>query len=115
MVFAVSTTATVVEPPKVLTVREVYTPPEAEQSNGRVVPIQHPESKKVDFGAEIYGIDLNNFTSADFALISDALHKHKLLVFKGQPRMLTPQQQYRLTAWYDPSTQFRPQKIQLTV
>jgi hypothetical protein len=101
MVFAVSTTATVVEPPNVLTVREVYTPPEAKKSNGRVVPIQHPEGKKVDFGAEIYGIDLNNFTSADFALISDALHKHKLLVFKEQPGMLTPQQQYRLTAWYD--------------
>jgi hypothetical protein len=105
MVFAVSATATVVEPPKVLSVHEVYVPPEAETSNGRVVPIQHSEGNKVDFGAEIYGIDLNNFTSADFALISDALHKHKLLVFKEQPQMLTPQQQYRLTAWYDISTQ----------
>jgi hypothetical protein len=62
------------------------------------VPIKH--DNKVDFGAEVYGIDLNNFTSADFALISDALHRHKLLVFKEQPQMLTPQQQYRLTSWY---------------
>ncbi|KAL4790928.1 hypothetical protein BDV19DRAFT_401736 [Aspergillus venezuelensis] len=90
MVFA-SATETLVEEPKILTVREV------------IVPIQHPEESKADFGAELYGIDLNNFTSADFALISDALHRHKLLVFKEQPEMLTPQQQYRLTSWYDTS------------
>jgi hypothetical protein len=98
MVFAVSTTATEDEGPKILTVREVYQPPSANSSNGRVVPIKH--ENQVDFGAEIYGIDLNNFTSADFDLISDALHRHKLLVFKEQPQMLTPQQQYRLTSWY---------------
>lgn len=80
--------------------REVYIPPKTESSNGRVVPIRHPAGSKVDFGAEVYGIDLNAFTSADFELISDALHKHKLLVFKEQPEMLTPKQQYRLTAWY---------------
>lgn len=98
MVFAVSTTTTEGEASKVLTIREVYQPPPAASSDGRVVPIKH--DNKVDFGAEIYGIDLNNFTSADFALISDALHRHKLLVFKEQPQMLTPQQQYRLTSWY---------------
>lgn len=98
MVFAVSTTATEVDAPKVLTVREAYQPPSATTSNGRIVPIKHENN--ADFGAEIYGVDLNNFTSADFALISDALHHHKLLVFKEQPQMLTPQQQYRLTAWY---------------
>lgn len=100
MVFALSSTATETEQPKILTVKEGYTPPKASSSNGRVVPIQHPAQSKVDFGAEIYGIDLNHFTSADFELISDALHRHKLLVFKEQPEMLTPQQQYRLTAWY---------------
>lgn len=101
MVFAVSTTTTLEEKsPQGLTVREVYTPPEAATSNGRVVPIQHGAESDVDFGAEVYGVDLNHFTSADFALISDALHRHKLLVFKEQPEMLTPQQQYRLTSWY---------------
>lgn len=99
MVFCVTTT-TEVEEPKIVTAREVYTPPEANSSNGRVVPIQHPAESKVNFGAEVYGIDLNHFTSADFELISDALHRHKLLVFKEQPEMLTPQQQYRLTSWY---------------
>ncbi|KAL3475102.1 putative dioxygenase [Aspergillus californicus] len=101
MVFAVTTTE--VEAPKVLTVREVYSPPEASTSSGRIVPIQHAPGSKADFGAEVYGIDLNNFTSADFEFISDALHRHKLLVFKEQPEMLTPQQQYRLTACFDPA------------
>ncbi|KAI7969974.1 hypothetical protein EIK77_000370 [Talaromyces pinophilus] len=102
MVFALSSTATEAEQPRVLTVKEGYTPPKASSSNGRVVPIQHAAESKVNFGAEVYGIDLNHFTSADFELISDALHRHKLLVFKEQPEMLTPQQQYRLTACFDP-------------
>lgn len=67
-------------------------------SNGKVVPIQHPSSSKVDFGAEVYGIDLNNFSDADFEFISNTLHCHKLLVFKEQPAMLEPQQQYKLTS-----------------
>lgn len=70
------------------------------RSNGTVVLIKHPKLSKADFGAEVYGIDLNNFTDADFDLISDALHRHKLLVFKEQPAMLVPQQQYRLTSLY---------------
>lgn len=72
--------------------------PHAETSTGRVVPIEHVSGSKVDFGAEVYGIDLNNFTDADFGFISDALHKHKMLVFKEQPEMLRPQQQYMLTS-----------------
>lgn len=72
--------------------------PHAESSSGRVVPFAHGKDSKVDFGAEIYGIDLNAFTDADFDFISDALHKHKLLVFKEQPQMLKPQQQYKLTS-----------------
>jgi alpha-ketoglutarate-dependent taurine dioxygenase len=78
--------------------KQQYILPHAAKSTGRAVPIAHPETSGVDFGAEIYGIDLNNFTDADFDFISDALHKHKLLVFKEQPQMLTPQQQYRLTS-----------------
>ena len=72
--------------------------PHSDESTGRVVPINHAGGSQADFGAEIYGINLNNFTDADFAFISDALHKWKLLVFKEQPQMLTPQQQYLLTA-----------------
>lgn len=58
----------------------------------------HGPDSKIDFCAEIYGIDPNGFSDADFDLISDALHKHKLLVFKQQPQMLTPQQQFCLTS-----------------
>ncbi|KAI5238979.1 hypothetical protein E4T43_07027 [Aureobasidium subglaciale] len=76
--------------------------PHAAKTNGRVVPIEHAPGKKVDFGAEIYGIDLNELTDADFAFVHDALHRHKFLVFKEQPRMLKPQQQYKLTASFDP-------------
>lgn len=76
--------------------------PHAETSNGRLVPIQHEAGSKVTFGCEVYGIDLNNFTDADFDFIHDALHRHKLLVFKQQPEMLKPQQQYKLTANFDP-------------
>lgn len=70
----------------------------SDKSNGRVVPMDHGPGSHVDFGATVYGIDLNDFSDADFALISDALHRHKLLVFKEQPAMLKPQQQYRLTS-----------------
>lgn len=76
--------------------------PHTEQTQGRVVPFEHPPESQVDFGAAVYGIDLNNFSDADFDFISDALHKHKVLVFKEQPEMLKPQQQYLLTANFDP-------------
>ncbi|KXT00887.1 hypothetical protein AC579_9282 [Pseudocercospora musae] len=104
-----STTTTSVEtkPAKaVLTLKSDRAPlPHSDSSNGRLVPIQHPSdgpSSKAGFGAEVYGIDLNNFSDADFDFISDALHKHKLLVFKEQPAMLSPQQQFRLTSSFDP-------------
>ncbi|KAI0121222.1 TfdA family taurine catabolism dioxygenase TauD [Xylariales sp. AK1849] len=76
--------------------------PHAETSRGRLVLINHGPNSKIDFGAEVYGIDLNHFTDADFDFIHDALHRHKLLVFKEQPLMLSPQQQYKLTSSFDP-------------
>ncbi|OAA61954.1 alpha-ketoglutarate dependent xanthine dioxygenase [Niveomyces insectorum RCEF 264] len=82
--------------------KQTFTLPHAETSAGRLQPIEHAPGSKVDFGALVYGIDLNHFTDADFAFISDALHTHKLLVFKEQPQMLAPQQQYKLTASFDP-------------
>ncbi|KIW82413.1 hypothetical protein Z517_05440 [Fonsecaea pedrosoi CBS 271.37] len=76
--------------------------PHAEKTHGRIVPVSHPAESKVDFGAEVYGIDLNKLTDADFNLISGALYKHKVLIFKEQPEMLKPEQQYLLTANFDP-------------
>lgn len=83
---------------KLIAEKPKLTIPYAEFSDGRLVPIEHGPDSNVDFGAEVYGIDLNNFTSADFDFIHGALHRHKLLVFKQQPSMLTPQQQYKLTS-----------------
>lgn len=82
--------------------REKVELPHATTTNGRLVPIEHAAGSKANFGALVYGIDLNKFTDADFEFISDALHKHKLLVFKEQPEMLHPQQQYLLTSTFDP-------------
>jgi hypothetical protein len=76
--------------------------PHATISSGRVVPIEHGEGNEAGFGALVYGIDLNNFSDADFEFISDALHKYKLLCFKEQPQMLKPEQQYLLTSNFDP-------------
>ena len=97
---SLTTTATEVKPAKaVLSLKAERAPlPHQSRSHGRVVPMNHGPDSNIDFGAEVYGIDLNDFSDADFDLISDALHKHKLLVFKQQPEMLTPQQQFRLTS-----------------
>ncbi|KAK3066183.1 hypothetical protein LTR53_017571 [Teratosphaeriaceae sp. CCFEE 6253] len=106
MVFVSSTTITTKpKPDLVIPLKAVGGPTSlrhSDQSTGRIVPIIHGPTSKVDFGAEVYGIDLNDFSDADFAFISDALHRHKLLVFKEQPAMLKPQQQYKLTSSFDP-------------
>ncbi|KAJ4290353.1 hypothetical protein N0V90_010569 [Kalmusia sp. IMI 367209] len=97
-------TATLTDEPhlRLVASKTTFALPHATRSTGRVELIQHSPESKVNFGVKIYGIDLNNFTDADFDFISDALHKHKLLVFKEQPKMLAPQQQYKLTACFDP-------------
>lgn len=102
MVFTETTTVTGAKPPKaVFSLKADREPlPHSLETRGTITQIRHDPSSNVDFGAEIRGIDLNNFSDADFKFISDALHKHKLLVFKEQPSMLTPQQQYRLTSSY---------------
>jgi alpha-ketoglutarate-dependent taurine dioxygenase len=93
-------TSIVTEESTSLRLKTKFELPHAEVSTGRLEPIQHGPNSKADFGALVYGIDLNNFTDADFNFIHNALHRHKLLVFKEQPQMLTPQQQFRLTSRY---------------
>ena len=86
-------TATLTDEPhlRLVASKTAFSLPHATKSTGRIEPIEHSPESKADFGAKIYGIDLNNFTDADFDFISDALHTHKLLVFKEQPKMLAPQ------------------------
>ncbi|KAL3422670.1 alpha-ketoglutarate dependent xanthine dioxygenase [Phlyctema vagabunda] len=68
-----------------------------------VEPMDHGPNSNVHFGATVWGIDLNQrLKDSDFSIIHEALHKHKLLVFKGQPNMLLPQKQYELTRRFDP-------------
>lgn len=64
--------------------------------------MDHGLKSNVDFGATVHGIDLNKLSDSDFDVIYEALHKHKLLVFKGQPEMLLPTKQYELTRRFDP-------------
>ncbi|KAH8897226.1 TfdA family taurine catabolism dioxygenase TauD [Thozetella sp. PMI_491] len=79
--------------------------PHATDSGLRVVPMLHAKEKiGVDFGAEVYGVDLNNFSDEDFKAIQEALYIYKVLVFKEQPRMLHPSQQYKLTKMFDPES-----------
>ena len=102
MVFASTTTESSVDRPGLtLPLKSALAPINLRHclaSDGKLVPIVHHASCKSNFGAEVYGINLNDFSDADFDFISDALHRHKLLVFKQQPEMLTPQQQYKLTS-----------------
>ncbi|KAI9733814.1 MAG: hypothetical protein M1818_007081 [Claussenomyces sp. TS43310] len=68
----------------------------------RIQPIDHGPDSQVDFGATVHGIDLNHLSDEEFQIISDALHTHKVLVFKEQPESLTPQNQFGLTRRFDP-------------
>lgn len=91
-------TATITDEPhlRLVASKTAFTLPHATQSTGRIELIKHAPESKVNFGAKVYGIDLNNFTDADFDFISDALHQHKFLVFKEQPKMLDPRRKCQL-------------------
>ncbi|KAL5339032.1 taurine catabolism dioxygenase [Aspergillus crustosus] len=56
----------------------------------------------IDFGAVITNADLENLTDDTFASISEALHKHLVVVIKNQ-QQLTPKAQYELTQRFDPT------------
>jgi len=67
----------------------------------QIIPLKYEAGKKVDFGAEVFGVDLNNFTDEEFKIIEDGLYKYKVLTFKDQPANLEPSQQYKLTSSFD--------------
>ncbi|KAH7020728.1 alpha-ketoglutarate dependent xanthine dioxygenase [Microdochium trichocladiopsis] len=80
-------------------------PHSTKQPGIQIVPLAHGKDKGgVDFGAEVFGVDLNNFTDHEFKTIEKALHMHKVLIFKEQPEMLRPSQQYKLTKAFDPES-----------
>ncbi|KAJ5464372.1 Alpha-ketoglutarate-dependent xanthine dioxygenase xanA [Penicillium daleae] len=67
-----------------------------------VKPIQPPSGSKIDFGAQIDGIDLENISDEQFATIRNALYHHHVIVFKNQDS-ISPKAQYELTKRFDPA------------
>ncbi|KKK24950.1 hypothetical protein P175DRAFT_0454779 [Aspergillus ochraceoroseus IBT 24754] len=67
-----------------------------------VEPLSPPAGSDIDFGAVVTNVDLENLTDDAFDIISDALHKHLVVVVKNQHN-LTPKAQYALTRRFDPA------------
>ncbi|KAK4179213.1 hypothetical protein QBC36DRAFT_323031 [Triangularia setosa] len=67
-----------------------------------VQPLTPPAGSTINFGATVTGIDIENLTDADFAIICEALFTHQVLIFKGQSHV-TPRTQYELTNRFDPA------------
>lgn len=93
-------------------------PHSTEPQGIKIVPhVLGKDKSGVKFGATVTGVDLNKFTGKyahhlgctrfqwrtkdvaddEFKIIEEALYTHKILVFKEQPTMLLPSQQYKLT------------------
>ncbi|KAK0666677.1 hypothetical protein QBC41DRAFT_325289 [Cercophora samala] len=67
-----------------------------------VQPLTPPEGSKINFGATITGIDIENLTDTDFSLIREALFTHQVVIFKNQSHV-SPRAQYELTNRFDPA------------
>lgn len=69
-----------------------------------VTPMVHDDPKsKVDFGATVEGVDLNDIDPETFAAIKDAVLTHRLLVFKGQGN-LHPVNQLKFVQMFSPGS-----------
>ncbi|EAA35204.1 Clavaminate synthase-like protein [Neurospora crassa] len=66
-----------------------------------ITPLAHPEGSKLDFGATVSGVDIENLTDRDFAILRTALFTHQVLVIKSQSHV-SPRAQYELTQRFDP-------------
>ncbi|KAK3688409.1 hypothetical protein B0T22DRAFT_459359 [Podospora appendiculata] len=67
-----------------------------------VTPLAFPEGSPINFGASVTGIDIENLTDDDFALIRSALFNHQVVVFKNQSHV-SPKAQFELTQRFDPA------------
>ena len=79
-------------------------PAMAIKSRISVHPITPPNGSTIDFGADLRDADLENISEVDFDVIRRALYEHQVIIFKGQ-QDLSPQAQYELTRFFDPSVQ----------
>ncbi|PKS11734.1 hypothetical protein jhhlp_001722 [Lomentospora prolificans] len=73
-------------------------------SEVRVEPFAPTKGSKVNFGAAVTNVDLENLTDADFEIIRDALFTHQVLVLKNQGHA-SPRAQYEITQRFDPEAQ----------
>ncbi|KAK0745186.1 hypothetical protein B0T21DRAFT_399415 [Apiosordaria backusii] len=67
-----------------------------------VQPLTPPEGSKINFGATITGIDIENLTDADFNIIREVLFTHQVIIFKNQSHV-TPRAQFNLTNLFNPA------------
>ncbi|KAJ3506464.1 hypothetical protein NLJ89_g6853 [Agrocybe chaxingu] len=67
------------------------------------VPSSTDAAKLADFGREVKGINVAEFTPEQFKEIEEALYKHGALLFRNTK--LSPAQQYALTKAFDPQSE----------
>lgn len=70
----------------------------------QVQPLSVPSTSKVDFGAQIDNVDLENLSDSDFEIIRNALYTSHVLVLKNQAGV-SPKAQYELTKRFDPASE----------
>ncbi|CAK7562584.1 MAG: Alpha-ketoglutarate-dependent xanthine dioxygenase xan-1 [Sporothrix epigloea] len=68
----------------------------------QVTPLTPAEGSKVNFGAVVSNVDIENLTDADFEVIQENLYKNQVLVFPNQSHV-TPKKQFELTQRFDPA------------
>ncbi|CAK7275096.1 Alpha-ketoglutarate-dependent xanthine dioxygenase xan-1 [Sporothrix epigloea] len=69
----------------------------------QVTPLTPAEGSKVNFGAVVSNVDIENLTDADFEVIQENLYKNQVLVFPNQSHV-TPKKQFELTQRFDPAS-----------
>lgn len=67
------------------------------------LPATADASKFQEFGREVRGVDAGNLTEEDLNEIEKALYKYNALLFREAE--VTPEQQYRITKHFDPTSE----------
>ncbi|KAJ5087124.1 Taurine catabolism dioxygenase TauD/TfdA [Penicillium angulare] len=68
----------------------------------KLQPICRPSGSRVDFGAELSGIDVETMSDDEFHILRQALYENQVLVLRNQ-MSLSPRRQYELTRRFDPA------------
>ncbi|EFX04784.1 alpha-ketoglutarate dependent xanthine dioxygenase [Grosmannia clavigera kw1407] len=71
-------------------------------SSIKIEPLAVGGKSKVNFGAIVTNVDIENLTDVDFEAIRDALFRNQVLVFPNQSDV-SPQKQFELTQRFDPT------------